>query len=479
MKTPRFKSIRFRLTLWYALVLVVVFLVSDILLYKRFRKSQLDTIDSTLYWAAEEVESAIAGVPYEKWKENIRRVERSFIVNRLFIQLLEFPEKKEENLLLISRSGILAGNISLKDLWDMISSRFPEKPIYLDVNINEVHPVAHPMRFILYPLLRPGNKKYLVQVGISLKKMFTTLKSFLIILLVSAPLLLVVSVVGGYFILTEALRPVQTVVRTARKITTEDLSHRIDPKNRKDEIGQLITTFNQMISRLERSVQQLKQFSSDASHDLKTPLTVIRGEIDIALRKERTPKEYKKTLVSVQEEAKKLEGVIENLMFLSRIDARDGNSQMQPVPLDETLLNVYEKTALLANKKGIYYLIDEIDSASIMGDGILLNRLFMNVLDNAIKYTPAGGKVKIALATGNGHALFTVSDTGVGIPAESLPYIFDRFYRVDESRTQRPEGSGLGLSIVKKIADIHHAQVEVQSVLHQGTTVRIAFPLIS
>jgi heavy metal sensor kinase len=312
-------------------------------------------------------------------------------------------------------------------------------------------------------------------VGISLKKLSSTLRNFLIVLAVSGPLLLLISVLGGYFILTRALDPVQEVVKIARKISTENLGQRIESKNRKDEIGQLITTFNRMISRLERSVNQIKQFAGDASHDLKTPLTIIRGEIEIALRKERMPEEYKRTLLHVQGEAKKLERVIDNLLFLSRFDTIDHRPSFLDVSLDELLLNVFEKTQPLAAKKGIAYGIKKMETVSTRGAPLLLNRLVMNLLDNALKYTPAGGLVEISLKSKGEKVLFTIKDTGIGIPGESLPYVFDRFYQVDKSRTQRSEGAGLGLAIVKQIADIHNAAVEIQSQLGKGTTVTVSF----
>jgi len=477
MKVPKFKSIRFRLTLWYALILSFTFVASGVLLYQGFKMSLLDTIDANLRAAAQEVESNISGVPFRKWKENIKRVERGFVVNRLFIQLLEFPGEKDENLQLIIRSGILAGNIPLKKLWELILHQIPETPLYMNVNINRQSAAAHPMRIILYPLNTGTEKKYLIQVGISLKKMFNTLKYFLGILVLSIPMLLLLSIFGGYLILSKALLPVKAAVRTARSITAEDLSLRIESKNRKDEIGLLITTFNQMISRLERSVSQLKQFSSDASHDLKTPLTIIRGEIDIALRKQREPQEYIKTLNTVQEEAQRLERIIDNLLFLSRIDDREYNSHFQPISLDEILLQSYEIAQQLANKKGITFLIQRMEEVFIMGDSILLNRLIMNILDNAIKYTPPGGRVEIFLDRDKNQCHFIVNDTGIGISEESLPFIFDRFYCVDQSRSKRSEGSGLGLSIVKKIAEVHKAEINISSMLNEGTSVKVSFAI--
>jgi signal transduction histidine kinase len=215
----------------------------------------------------------------------------------------------------------------------------------------------------------------------------------------------------------------------------------------------------------------------DASHDLKTPLTVIRGEIDITLRKNRTPDQYRRTLTSVHEEARKLELVIDNLLFLSRIDAHDNRATFQTVQLDEVLLEVFEKTECLAEKKRIAYIVRKVDPVSIWGNAILLSRLVLNLLDNALKYTPQGQRIDISLERSREYARLKIRDTGIGIPDESLPFIFDRFYRVDKSRSQKTGGSGLGLSIVKKIADIHGAEVKIDSRLHKGTSACIRFPL--
>jgi heavy metal sensor kinase len=479
MKRLKFKSIRVRLTLWYALVLGFIFLVSDIILYQSFKMSLTDTIDNTLQAAAEEVEDSIFKAPPEKWNTTIKQVERGFMVNRMFIQLVEVTTTSteiEESFHILARSGVLSGNISQREIWESLSHQFPETPVYM--NVIEESTTTHPLRIILYPVQKSENKSYLIQVGTSLKKMFHTLRNFLIILIVSGPLLLLVSVFGGHLILKKALVPVKSVVQTARKISTEDLSLRIESRNRKDEIGELITTFNQMISRLEGSVAQIKQFSSDASHDLKTPLTVIRGEIDIALRKERVSKDYIKTLSTVQKEAQKLERIIDNLLFLSRIDDREYRLSFQKIQLDEILLNMFENAQQLATEKSIHCVIKKMDSVFIQGDPILLNRLIMNLLDNAIKYTPARGQVEFSLEMEENHktVCLTVQDTGIGIPRESLPFIFDRFYRVDQSRSQRSKGSGLGLSIVKKIAEIHQAHINVHSELNQGTKVQVFFP---
>lgn len=474
MRAPRFKSIRSRLTLWYALVLGVIFLTAVLFLYRGFQASLQAAIDTTLQTAAEETELAILKTPPEKWQPAIKQVERAFLVNRLFIQVLEIDLGEEVSFRLVARSGVLAGNISQRKIWERLNAQLPDQPVYM--NVNEESPSEHPFRIVLYPVKREKDKAHLIEVGTSLIKISSILHYYLTMMLVSAPLMLLLSVIGGYLILSRALLPVKSVVQTANRITTEDLSLRIETRNRKDEIGQLITTFNQMIARLEQSIFHIKRFASDASHDLKTPLTVIRGEIDIAMRKERDAREYKTTLATILDETRRLERVIDNLLFLSRIDALAHRVPLERVGLDEVVLEVFEKTQPLALKKGVTLGIEAVEAAIVNGDAILLNRLVMNLLDNALKYTSPGGRVEISLVRSGERALFTVKDTGIGIPEEALPLIFNPFYRVDQSRSERSEGSGLGLSIVKKIADIHKAEIEVHSQPDRGTTVVVSFP---
>jgi len=473
MKIPILRSIKARLTLWFAIILALIFLVSDILLLESFKSNMDSTIDHTLFTAAEEAELIIFRTPPGEWQKAIKQIERGFLVNRLFIQILRVNPGDEDYLKIIARSGVLSGNISQKKVWQRLHSQLPKSPVYL--NVNEESDLAHPFRIILYPVAEDLRSGYLIQVGTSLKKIQSLRDNLFTILIISAPLLLLLTVLGGYIILSRALTPVKNVVQTARRITTEDLSLRIESNNRKDEIGQLITTLNQMIARLDHSVQQIKKISSDASHDLKTPITVIRGEIEIALRNERSKEEYKNTLVSVAEEARKMDQLINNLLFLSRIEARQHPLPKKSIQLDEILLEAFEKTQQLAISKGLRYIITQMDTVLIQGDAVMIKRLMVNLFDNAIKYTPPAGEVRISLIKKGEQIVLEIKDTGIGIPEEDLSRIFDRFYRVDQSRSQEIEGSGLGLSIVKKISELHNARIMVTSMKDRGTTFNILF----
>jgi heavy metal sensor kinase len=282
---------------------------------------------------------------------------------------------------------------------------------------------------------------------------------------------------GGSFIIRRALQPVTSVVQTAKHITADDLSLRIEAKNQKDEIGALVATFNDMIARLEKSVRKIRQFSGDVSHELRTPLTIIRGEIEVVLRKARSAEEYHETLESVLDETHHMEKIIDDLLFLSRLEATDKIEFSDDVELNEILSRVWDSRSPAAREKGIELKMLPSSPSRIRGERTLLERLLTNLVDNAVRYTPAGGNVVMGVEERGPWLVLTVRDTGIGIPEESLPLIFDRFYVVDPSRSKESGGSGLGLSIVKSVADIHGAVIDIRSRVEEGTTFTIRFPL--
>ena len=314
-----------------------------------------------------------------------------------------------------------------------------------------------------------------IQVGMSLQKVNGDLNRLTILMSLAGLLLLLFASAGGGLIIRRALSPVKSVVRTARRITADDLSLRIDAKSRKDEIGDLVETFNDMIARLEKSIRKIRQFSGDVSHELRTPLTIIRGEIEVMLRKERTAEEYRTTLRSALEETRNMEKIIDDLLALSRIETADRMKFHGDVSLQEILMEVGESRSPAAREKGIDFVVHGGTARPVKGDRALLERLAANLVDNAIRYTPPGGRVEIGLDEEKHRVVLTVRDTGIGIPKESLPMIFDRFYVVDPSRSKESGGSGLGLSIVKSVAEIHGAAIEVASEPGRGTTFRIVF----
>ena len=406
------------------------------------------------------------------WEDAILRTKGRFHSYQPMIQLVQLGEKDRNTIENVIRDGQIPEKSFLFD------SRTYHKADRSDIDslvyetLVEENLVAHPVRTILFPVRGPN----IVQVGISLENTEADLRRLLIIMILAGGGLLLLASLGGHFIIRKALKPVKSVVQTAKDITADDLSLRIESGQRQDEIGELVATFNDMISRLEKSVRKIKQFSGDVSHELRTPLTIIRGEIEVLLRKERDIEEYQKTLKSTLEEAAYLERIIDDLLFLSRIEALEKKEFGKSVPLDEILLKVLESQELAAKKKNITLDIKKVESAQIKGEEILLERMIANIIDNAIRYTLPEGKVEVSLDKKDGSSTLLVQDTGIGIPEESLPLIFDRFYVVDKSRFKETGGLGLGLSIVKQVADCHGGIIEVKSEVNKGTKFLIHFP---
>lgn len=280
--------------------------------------------------------------------------------------------------------------------------------------------------------------------------------------------LLVPFALVGYLFIRKVLSPVRDMAAAARRISAEDLSLRIEGIRDTGEIGELAATLNGMIERLEISFAQTRQFSADVSHELRTPLTVLKGELSVCLKKERPAEEYAATLRSLTAQVDRMATVIEDMLLLARMEGPEANNG-QRVALDTLLLEVYEEFSPMAREKGLFLELVAVDEVAIGGDPGLIRRMIANLVDNAIKYTDAG-RIELSLRAMERGWVLTVSDTGHGIAADDLPRIFDRFYRADKSRSSRIGGAGLGLSLVKKIAELHGLRVSVDSAPEKGAT---------
>ena len=472
MRIKRFRSLTFKLTVWYIVILGIIVGLAGLFLYQGFKESLMGDLDRVLLEIADETNEKWRRKRGVTWEDAIQRVEAKYSSHQPFIQLVQIAGHGKQQVERIIRSD-----------------RIPEETFLLDTNlyykadksdidnlvftiVEEERLSSHPLRVVLLPVRGPN----ILQVGILLEDAAGALNQLLIIMVVAGLMLMLLASLGGSFIINKALKPVKSVVKTAKEITADDLSLRIDTKNRKDEIGALVETFNEMIVRLEKSVKKIRQFSGDVSHELRTPLTIIRGEIEVLLRKDRTKEEYLKTLNSALEESYRMEKIIDDLLFLSRIDALDKSKLKEIVQLKEVVKRVIESRSQSAINKGLEFIAENVKPTRVKGNKDMLERMIANVIDNAIRNTQSGGLVEVVLDKSQDTVRLEIRDTGIGIPEESLPYIFDRFYVVDKSRSRETGGSGLGLSIVKWVADIHRAEIEVQSQVNQGTNFLIKFP---
>ncbi|MCP4021340.1 MAG: HAMP domain-containing histidine kinase [Desulfobacteraceae bacterium] len=320
--------------------------------------------------------------------------------------------------------------------------------------------------------------KAVLVVGRSVDELENVLDNYLYILLIALPLTLSLAGVGGLFLLNRALIPVDQITRTARKIEETDLSRRINITS-EDELGQLAATLNRMIERLEKAFLRQKELTGDASHELRAPLAVIKAEATLALQKNRDLKSYKDCIEVITHEADHMEYILKQLLTLARADFGKTSLRLDKINLNEVLAAICDDIRILCSEKKLSMGFKSHEDIKINGDVKALRNLFLNLLTNAIRYTPEGGKISVELTQVHGNAVVSVSDTGIGIPLDALPHIFKRFFRVDKARSRKDGGSGLGLAICKHIIDQHNGRIMVESELGRGTKFIVRIPVTS
>ncbi|HWB97208.1 MAG TPA: ATP-binding protein, partial [Bryobacteraceae bacterium] len=334
----------------------------------------------------------------------------------------------------------------------------------------------HGARLLLMPF-RAGSEDGHVAAFRPLDSVAAQLQELRQVFYLGLPLALLLAGAGGYLLAAKSLAPVVAMTDQAERISAESLERRLDLGRAKTEFGRLGSVLNQLLERLERSFTAMREFIADASHELRTPLAIICGESEVALSQDRPPAEYRESLAIIQDEARRLSRMVEDLLNLARADAGH-----QPIHEEEFYLNDLVDECVravqpLARQKQIRLASSPGLDLPFRGDLQLLRRMISNLLDNAIRYTPAGGRVSLHLETRDSLAKIEVSDTGIGIPAEDRERIFERFYRVDKARSRAEGGFGLGLSIVKWIVESHHGSVSVAGAPGQGSTFTVLLPL--
>ncbi|MCP5106346.1 MAG: HAMP domain-containing protein [bacterium] len=477
-----FNSLKIRLSLWIVGTLALISIIFSFVLYMSMAKNLLNGIDSSLETIAkkrqndimEGVEKSADGRIDAEEIEDIEKLdEMKNVFPLLYIQLLELStEATRHNMKIIVKSNNLEENTLPLPQFKNGKVKQAGFRNFTDERLSE-----SPLRLLSFSFKIDAGTYYILQFATSRKEVDETLGTLLMIILIINPIVLLLSFFGGYFLVHKTLSPVRSVVSSAKKITCEDLSHRIPAIGSRDEIGELVDTFNDMIARLDESFRQTKQFSSDASHEFKSPLTIIKGEVDLALRKKRFKKDYIKTLESISEEVESLQQIMDNLLFLGSTEAEGERIPFRKLSLDKVVLDVFEGIRKITGEKNTRFVLKKIDTIDMEGEITLLKRVIFNLFENAVKYTGDGGKVEILLEKQTGTAVFSITDTGIGIPADEIPCIFGRFYRVDKSRSQRMGSAGLGLSIVKQGILLHNGEIDVVSTPGKGSTFTVRLPL--
>jgi two-component system OmpR family sensor kinase len=458
-----FDSVRIRLALWYACVLALSLVVFAFVLYKATSAVFYERQDKSLRSTANTVASA-----YREELEEQQSVERA---GQVVLTELTFPERyvlvtdNYGHTIASSKnaSGIVV-NIPLSTLKEardqgvsvntLNGLRLAIVPLSSEKQIGFAT-VAEPMS-VIDDGLRQLRRDFFAGVAVVL-----LLASF-----------------GGYFLARKSLLPVARMNRQTQRISVENLSSRLDITNPRDELGSLGTTINELLNRLEHSFKEQQRFIADASHELRTPIAVLRGETEVALGKPRTMNEYQESLALIKEEAERLSRIVEDLFVLAR-QPLEGSPTLrkQSLSLNDVISDCARAAQVLANRKGVHLVTQTVSEPVFLnGDEDLLKRMVLNLLENAVKFTGSGGQVSVTLVRQNGHAQITVADTGIGIPEAAQPYVFDRFYRVDKARSRQSGGAGLGLSIVSWIVTVHEGKISVDSVPGEGTKFVVQLP---
>src|SRR5882724_5156759 len=335
----------------------------------------------------------------------------------------------------------------------------------------------YPVRVLTQPVREAGRITSLIQVGMSLESVSGTRRRFLLVMAAVLPLAVLLASSGGWLLARRVLKPVDRMTEAARRISAEHLDERVHTTGTGDELDRLAATLNDMLGRLDITFRQIRQFSADASHELQTPLTILQGELEVALRAPRTPDEYRRVLTSALEESERIARLVEGLLLLSRADAGVLRMDHQAVDLARLVAEVCEQGQVLAKARGVTLALGPLTPMTIQGDHQHLRRLLLNLVDNGLKYTLAGGRVTLALHQDGAWAVLRVADTGIGLAPEEQERIFQRFYRAPAAVSRGEEGSGLGLCIARSIVEAHGGYVQVESAEGHGSIFRVFLPL--
>ncbi|MBI5476467.1 MAG: HAMP domain-containing protein [Ignavibacteriales bacterium] len=487
------KSIRARLTFWYSLLLLSTLVAFGLIAYTYSRQKLTDSLDISLsnevQWVKGFIEPKAAKVrPSKKFTMKKKNSKIDPITEEIPEDSIEMSQADEdiwnqiyEHALLNPKKTLIEvtdkkGNVIFRS-FTVGEDSLPVNPAPLNtIQINTIkNERGENLR-----VASTSTKTNHIYVAYPLDELREVLENLFAIFLVLVPIALAISIGGGWFFAYSSLRPVDNITKTVQKITAHNLDQQIPKRSVNDEIGRLISTFNGMIVRLRQSFDQIKQFSLDASHELRTPLTIMRGEIELSLRNPKEGEEYRRVLASMLEEVIRLSTIIDNLLTLAKADhAQPEILFREHVNLNELLKELFEDSEMLALKKNISIKLIEKDQSVVNGDRVRLRQLMLNLVDNAIKFTPENGNVTLSLENENGFAVMSVKDNGVGIPVNEQKKIFDRFYRVDKARSRELGGSGLGLSIAKWIAELHKGKITVESEENTGSKFNVFIPLFS
>lgn len=486
------KSIRFKITILFMAILALILISFSAMLYHNVSTSLYNGMDTLLkskaggisqsintYWEVSNLEAIAASVK----SDDILRKRRNTNFTRVAQRWVR-EESSDPTLLNIvvavfdTDGAIIASSKNMQTVpqipgKDFISvlqgkSRF-------DTVMTESPTAKMAMRIYTTPVFENEKVAYIVQIASPLTSIQVALNNLKIALFVLFPITVLVTGIMGTFLAKATLRPVNNIIHTIHQITAENMKLRITIPDTRDEIRQLAETFNDMLGRLEGAFMSQRKLFEDLSHELKTPLTILKGEFEVVLKKMRAPGEYEAILKSSLEETNRIIKLAENLLFLARVDSKEVFPEKKMLDLNLLIHAIINSVKRAAEIKNIQLVFTAGNELILNGDEGQLKILFLNLLDNAVKYTPQDGKIIIVTERAGQSARVTIKDTGIGIPKEDMEHIFDRFYRTDKSRDSA--GFGLGLSIAKAIANAHNGDILAESRQLQGSIFTVVLPV--
>jgi heavy metal sensor kinase len=334
-------------------------------------------------------------------------------------------------------------------------------------------------RFLSQEIRSENGQTVVLHLGRSLRQLTDVLDEYMRIYLWSVPLVLVVAGSVGWFLAVHALRPFDEVARTAELITLDKLNTQIENARKEQEVQRLVQAFNAMVARLSQSFEQMRKFNANVAHELRTPLAILQGENEVALRSDSMPEEIRAVLISNLEELGRLTRLVNDILTLSEAEAGGKVLDRKPLNLKPLIADLTDQVQLLAMERNIQIVPQELPDAMVEGDDLWIRRAVLNLLDNAIKYSRDGGQIRISMAVERSRVRISVRDEGIGISREDLPHIFERLFRTDPARNRTTGGSGLGLALVKWVVEAHNGHVRVESEPDKGTDIQIELPLLT
>ncbi len=491
------RSIRLTLTLWYVGILTVLLSLFGWILYATVSANLTKDVDQILvseangisdsifaFWQAkwEDEHRLLIGIRQETTEEHSQKIEKEAVSGHLTDFLSRWAHELSNvdpvhAMRVIDRNGNpLFATKTFEQLGIPLMSRALKnakrgQTIYESFN----SPEHYRIRVVLYPVIENSQVLYFVQFATALKQIDSSLAQLKLWLLWLIPLTLIFATAVGWFFATIAFKPIRQLIKQARRISAEHLHERVDVPKTGDELEELGKTFNDMLARLERAFKRLRQFSAAASHELRTPLTIIKGELEVTLRSTRDVREYQRVLATQLESLNEMIDIVEQLLTLARSEEGEESMEWHPIELTSLAENVFEDWKKIILEKEIKINFLKNGPVWIHGEKPLIERVFSNLLDNALKHTPFQGQIMIETTHHNNEAVFIIEDSGPGISKENQPNIFDKFFT--KRLVSDSNSTGVGLGLCRWIVEAHQGRIEISSEAGRGARFKVLFPL--